>query len=113
MIVNLLSNSEKYSNTLKEINVECASEDGMALVRVADRGPGIDPAQGEKIFQEFFRVDDSLSAPVSGAGLGLAIARAIAREHGGDVKYRPRRGGGSVFTLNLPLLGPCEEEDGK
>lgn len=113
VIVNLLSNSEKYSNTLKEINVECASEDGMALVRVADRGPGIDPAQGEKIFQEFFRVDDSLSAPVSGAGLGLAIARAIAREHGGDVKYRPRRGGGSVFTLNLPLLGPCEEEDGK
>ena len=109
--MNLLSNSEKYSLALKEIAVRCASGDGQALVEVADRGPGIDPALGERIFQEFFRVDDSLTAPVNGAGLGLAIARAIAREHGGDVRYRPRRGGGSVFTLNLPLSVPKPEEE--
>lgn len=111
IIMNLLSNSEKYSRIIKEIAVRCASGDGQALVEVADRGPGIDPALGERIFQEFFRVDDSLTAPVNGAGLGLAIARAIAREHGGDVRYRPRRGGGSVFILNLPLSVPEPEEE--
>lgn len=111
VIMNLLSNSEKYSPDTKDIAVECASGDGLALVRVADRGAGIDPALGERIFQEFFRVDDSITAPVSGAGLGLAIARAIAIEHGGDVKYSPRPGGGSVFTLSLPLIRPHEEEE--
>jgi signal transduction histidine kinase len=57
----------------------------------------------EKIFQEFVRGDDSLTSPVSGTGLGLSIARDIARRHGGDVIYAPREGGGSVFTLVLPL----------
>lgn len=111
VIMNLLSNSEKYSPDTKDIAVECASGDGLAQVRVADRGAGIDPALGERIFQEFFRVDDSITAPVSGAGLGLAIARTIAIEHGGDVKYSPRPGGGSVFTLSLPLIRPHEEEE--
>ncbi len=79
-------------------------------MRVADRGSGVPPGLGEKIFQEFFRGDDSLAAPRSGAGLGLAIARDIARRHGGDVKYDPREGGGSVFSLVLPLAFPEGKE---
>ena len=110
VIVNLLSNSEKYSPGVKDISVVCFREGPMAAVRVEDRGSGIDPALGERIFQEFFRADDSLTAPVGGAGLGLAIARNIAREHDGDVKFRPRRGGGSVFTLYVPLAAGGEKE---
>ena len=105
VLMNLLSNAEKYSGTLREIGVHCWSESGYALVEVADRGPGVPSSQKEKIFQEFFRGDDSLTASRSGAGLGLSIARSIARRHGGDVAYEPRRGGGSVFTLRIPLEG--------
>ena len=75
----------------------------LAVVHVLDRGIGVPQNLSKKIFDEFVRGDDSLSAPASGAGLGLSIARGIAKRHGGDVTYSPRNGGGSVFTLTLPL----------
>ncbi|MDR1916982.1 MAG: HAMP domain-containing histidine kinase [Synergistaceae bacterium] len=102
VIMNILSNAEKYSGDAREISVTCRSNDGMASVTIEDRGIGVDPGLSEKIFQEFYRADDSLSATRSGAGLGLPIARNIARAHGGDVRYSPRPGGGSSFTLTLP-----------
>ena len=102
VVMNLMSNAEKYSGTGKEITVECRAAGGLARVDIADRGPGVPPGMAERIFQEFVRGDDSLSAPRSGTGLGLAIARGIARKHGGDVVYSPRDGGGSVFSLLLP-----------
>lgn len=103
VLMNLLSNAEKYSGEAREIGVRCGSESGCALVEVADRGPGVPSSQREKIFREFFRGDDSLTASKSGAGLGLSIARSIARRCGGDVTYAPRRDGGSVFSLKIPL----------
>lgn len=103
VIMNLLSNAEKYAGEEREISVACHEEGGFAVVAVADRGIGVNPKFAEKIFQEFFRCDDSLAAPKNGAGLGLAIARDIARRHGGDVAYAPREGGGSVFSLRVPL----------
>ncbi|MDR3280831.1 MAG: HAMP domain-containing histidine kinase [Synergistaceae bacterium] len=103
VIMNLLSNAEKYSDDAREISLDCAARDGFAVVDVLDRGRGVDPGIAGKIFQEFFRADDSLTSPKSGTGLGLSIARDIARRHGGDVRYRPREGGGSVFSLTLPL----------
>ncbi|MDR2779500.1 MAG: HAMP domain-containing histidine kinase [Synergistaceae bacterium] len=107
VIMNLLSNAEKYSGGVKEISVECALENGYAGVSVADRGIGVEPGMKDKIFKEFVRGDDSLSAPRGGSGLGLFIARDIARRHGGDVAYAPRHGGGSIFTLTLPV---CPDE---
>jgi signal transduction histidine kinase len=105
VILNLLSNAEKYSGESREISVEYGQAAGRAFVRVMDRGIGVRPGMSEKIFHEFVRGDDSLTAPVSGTGLGLAIARDIARRHGGDVAYSPRDGGGSAFTLILPVKG--------
>lgn len=104
VIMNLLSNAEKYSGEAREISVTGRREGAFAVVEVADRGIGVPPGCAERIFQEFFRCDDSLAAQRSGAGLGLAIARGIARRHGGDVTYAPREGGGSVFALRLPHL---------
>lgn len=103
VIMNLLSNAEKYSGETRDISVSCGIENGFAVVGVADRGFGIEPRVADKIFQEFFRGDESLSTPRSGAGLGLSIAREIARAHGGDIFYRPRDGGGSLFLLKLPV----------
>jgi signal transduction histidine kinase len=74
-----------------------------AEVRVLDRGSGVPRGSGEKIFEKFYRAHDSLSSGVQGSGLGLTIARQIARAHGGDVVYEPRAGGGSCFILRLPL----------
>jgi signal transduction histidine kinase len=102
VVLNLISNAEKYSGDGREIKVECGARGGFVRVDVSDRGIGVPPEMSERIFQEFFRGDDSLSSPHSGTGLGLSIARGIARRHGGDVIYSPREGGGSVFSLLLP-----------
>jgi len=106
VLVNLLSNAEKYSSDRKEITVEAGRRDGplpCAEVRVLDRGPGVPRNTEEKIFEMFYRAHDALSSGIQGSGLGLTLARQIARAHGGEVAYEPREGGGSCFMLRLPL----------
>ena len=107
IIVNLLSNAEKYSNGPKEIELLVSRQDGplpYAEVKVLDRGPGVPHGSEEKIFEKFYRAHDSLSSGIQGSGLGLTLARQIARAHGGDVVYESREGGGSCFALRLPLI---------
>lgn len=106
VIVNLLSNAEKYSDGQKKISIEASRREGplpCAEVRILDRGPGVPRGSEEKIFEKFYRAHDSLSSGIQGSGLGLTLARQIARAHGGDVTYEPREGGGSCFSLRLPL----------
>jgi len=71
---------------------------------VLDRGLGVPRGSEEKIFEKFYRAHDSLSSGIQGSGLGLTLARQIARAHGGDVAYAPRPGGGSCFSLRLPVI---------
>jgi len=107
VVVNLLSNAEKYSNSNKDIAVRVEQRAGplpCAEVKVLDRGLGVPTGCGEKIFEQFYRAHDSLSSGIQGSGLGLTLARQIARAHGGDVVYEPREGGGSCFILRLPVL---------
>ena len=73
-------------------------------VRVLDRGIGVPRGCEEKIFEQFYRAHDSLSNGIQGSGLGLTLARQIARAHSGEVVYEPREGGGSCFTLRLPVM---------
>ncbi len=106
VLVNLLSNAEKYSKGAKEISVQLDLPPGpepRAEVRVLDRGGGVPRGCEEKIFEQFYRAHDSLSSGIQGSGLGLTLARQIARAHGGEVTYRPREGGGSCFILSLPV----------
>jgi len=106
IIVNLLSNAEKYSNGDKKIRIETVRRDGplpCAEVKILDRGIGVPRSCAERIFEKFYRAHDSLSSGIQGSGLGLTLARQIARAHGGDVVYEPREGGGSIFALRLPL----------
>jgi signal transduction histidine kinase len=107
VLVNLLSNAEKYSGERKEIEVTLnASPEGIEL-SVSDRGPGVPSGCEEKIFDQFYRAHDSLSSGIQGSGLGLTLARQIARAHGGDVTYGPRDGAGSCFVLKLPRPNPA------
>jgi signal transduction histidine kinase len=106
IIVNLLSNAEKYSNGEKRIVIEAGRREGplpCAEVKILDRGTGVPRGCEERIFEKFYRAHDSLSSGIQGSGLGLTLARQIARAHGGDVVYEPREGGGSCFVLRLPL----------
>lgn len=102
-LINLLSNAEKYSDGGKNIDFEITHDRHKVYMQVKDKGKGVPLQEAQKIFKEFYRVDDSLTARVKGTGLGLTIASRIAKEHAGDVIYKPREGGGSVFTLMLPL----------
>jgi signal transduction histidine kinase len=107
VVVNLLSNAEKYSEALKEISLavqERTEPLPYIEVLVQDRGIGVPEGAAEKIFEQFYRAHDSLSSGIQGSGLGLTLARQIARAHGGDVVYQPREGGGSCFILRLPVL---------
>ena len=102
VLVNLVSNAEKYSADTKAIDL--VVETDPARISVLDRGTGVRPGLEEKIFEAFYRADDSLASGVQGSGLGLTLARRIARDHGGDIVCYPRPGGGSCFTLTLPLV---------
>ncbi|HEY1718215.1 MAG TPA: HAMP domain-containing sensor histidine kinase [Verrucomicrobiae bacterium] len=106
IIVNLLSNAEKYGNGKKEVSIQVAQKQSPlphAEIKILDRGSGVPRGSEEKIFEKFYRAHDSLSSGIQGSGLGLTIARQIARAHGGDVIYEPREGGGSCFVLRLPI----------
>ena len=99
VIANLVTNAIKFGGAAE---VSVSREGGQTLVEVADRGPGIPEDQREEVFQPFRRLEPSRSKATGGVGLGLAIARTIARGHGGDVSLHAREGGGLVARLALP-----------
>ena len=68
---------------------------------VGDDGPGVPPADAERVFERLVRLDPSRSS--GGSGLGLSIARGIAEAHGGTAEARPTPGGGATFVIALPL----------
>ena len=105
IILNLISNAEKYGGGEILVRVRRQETPGGALgcVDVLDRGPGIPPKQVEAIFLPFHRLHDSLSSGIPGSGLGLTLARRMARAHRGNITYAARAGGGSCFTLALPV----------
>ncbi len=102
MVLNLVDNAVKYAAAggAVELRVEPV-EGGWALV-VADRGPGVPATHRERIFERFHRVEEALTAKVQGAGLGLTIARRLARDQRGNLVCRAREGGGTEFVLTLP-----------
>ena len=93
--INLVTNAVKYSSGPIDIEVDGCE------IRYMDRGSGVPPDEEERIFERFHRVDNSLVRTAGGSGIGLSLARSLARGMGGDVSYSRREGGGSVFTLRL------------
>ncbi len=104
VLVNLLSNAEKYGSEAKSLELHSWKEKETLHIAILDRGPGVPAGQEAKIFEAFYRANDSLSSGVPGSGLGLTLASRIAKDHGGEVTYAHRKGGGSCFTLILPLI---------
>jgi signal transduction histidine kinase len=97
---NLLDNAVKFGSRARA-RVYC--EASYAVVEIADDGPGIPPAEVERVFEPFYRREPSRSRQTGGIGLGLALVRSIARAHGGDVALTNRSSGGLTARVHLPL----------
>lgn len=97
---NLIENSVKYAGENAAIKVEVERKAGEIVFRISDNGPGIPPEERERVFERFYRVDERLTRPVSGAGLGLAICQGLVRAHGGKIWVEPQAEGACiVFTI--------------
>jgi len=100
LVVNLIENALRHGGE-GDVTVVTGCDTQHAWVEVRDRGPGIPPADAERMLQPFTRLDSARGG--SGTGLGLAIVDRIARMHGGQVRLLPRDGGGLVARVELPL----------
>jgi signal transduction histidine kinase len=106
-VVNIIHNAVKYSPAGGAISVRVRDEPGgMIGLEVGDSGPGIAPEHVDKIFNRFYRVDESRSREVGGTGLGLSISQWAVRIHGGDIHLRTTPGQGCLFQILLPPLMP-------
>jgi signal transduction histidine kinase len=98
-LVNLLENAVKYG---RQPRIDLVPHAGNIEIRVSDRGPGVPDDLLEQVFMPFYRVDTSRHRSTGGVGLGLSAARAIVREHGGELQLRNRKGGGLEARMTLP-----------
>jgi two-component system, OmpR family, sensor kinase len=90
------------------VRIEVSLQGEEALLRIVDRGPGLDPEVEGRIFERFMRGDPSRSRGTGGVGLGLSIVQAIVAAHGGEVTASSGDEGGTVFDVRLPVGGPSE-----
>lgn len=99
---NLIDNAIKYGGDDREVRIEVRDSSDFGTVRITDQGDGIPPADREKIFHRFYRVDKSRSQEVAGTGLGLAITKHLVLRHGGTIDVESAPGEGATFVVKLP-----------
>jgi two-component system sensor histidine kinase KdpD len=105
VLVNLLENAAKHTPEATHVRVNGTASGGEVLITVEDDGPGLPPGDPDKLFAKFQRGRSEGDVP--GAGLGLAICRAVMQAHGGRITATNREGGGARFVVRLPIAeGP-------
>ena len=102
VLTNLLVNAAKFSKPKGQIEIALAENSGRVVLEVRDHGEGIPAALREKVFERFFRADNSRNRETGGSGLGLSIVKNIVTRHGGDIKALETPGGGATFRVTLP-----------
>ena len=106
-VTNLLANAVAYSSGADKIAVAARARSGFAEIAVTDSGIGIPRTDRARVFERFYRVDQSRASSTGGTGLGLAIVKHVASNHGGSVSVWSEEGLGSTFTLRIPLAQPA------
>jgi two-component system OmpR family sensor kinase len=100
---NVIDNAMRAAGPQGKVHVVVREQDHFAIAEIWDSGPGVPPAERERIFERLVRLDHGRVNDTGGSGLGLAIARGYARAHGGDLSCEDPRGIGAMFRLVLPL----------
>ena len=103
VLINLLENAVKYAPAGTPIEIGAQQQPGEIIVAVADRGPGLVPGEEERVFEKFYRGPSAAADGRSGAGLGLAICKAIVVAHGGRIWAENRPNGGARLSFSLPV----------
>ena len=98
---NLVENAVKYNRENGSISISASRQEGNTIIKISDTGIGIPEEECERIFEPFYRVDQSRSRSVGGSGLGLALVKDIVEKHGGSIRANSRAGLGSEFILYL------------
>ncbi|MDQ3735659.1 MAG: ATP-binding protein [Actinomycetota bacterium] len=109
-LTNLLNNAVAYSDSATHVTVGTRSRSGFAEIAVTDAGIGIPEDARKRVFERFYRVDESRASATGGTGLGLAIVKHIVTNHGGSVEVWSEPGTGSTFTVRIPLAPPPPRE---
>ncbi|MEV4812247.1 sensor histidine kinase [Micromonospora avicenniae] len=116
IIGNLMTNALSHTPPDASVTLRLRAERGnLAVVEVADTGPGLTPEQAERVFERFYRVDAARTRRAggnTGTGLGLAIVAALVSAHHGNVEVAETPGGGATFRVRLPLV-PESDRDGE
>lgn len=103
VVGNLVGNALRHTPAGTPVEVRLRVDGAYVVVEVVDHGPGLPPEDAARVFERFFRADAARTRAEGGAGLGLAIAAAVTRAHGGAVAVRETAGGGATFEVRLPL----------
>jgi signal transduction histidine kinase/PAS domain-containing protein len=110
ILLNLLSNAVKFTDQ-GEVVLTATAEDGDVRFEVRDTGIGIPPQYHERIFEPFWQVEQSTSRRTAGTGIGLSVARRLARLLGGDIEVASKPGEGSRFTVRIPRTLPTTDAE--
>ena len=110
-LTNLLANAVAYSANETNVSVGTRARSGFAEIAITDDGVGIPDGDRQRVFERFYRVDQSRATATGGTGLGLAIVKHIVTNHGGSVEVWSEPGVGSTFTVRIPLAPQPDSVD--
>lgn len=102
VLTNLLANASRFSNPDDQIEIAIGQRDDKTIIEVRDHGEGIPEQLREKVFERFYRIDNSRNSETGGSGLGLAIASSIIKRHDGSIRAIETSGGGATFQIEIP-----------
>lgn len=111
-VANLVDNALKYSPPPGPVRLVVAGRGSLAVVEVWDSGAGVAPADRQRIFEPFVRLEESLASSSTGSGLGLAVVHSVVRAHGGSLSVEYEPGVGNVFRLSFLISATPEESGG-
>lgn len=117
IINNLLSNAFKFTPSGGKVSVDLSTESSTgqqtAIVKVSDTGPGIPEEYQSKIFERFFRIDNTSKSGETGSGIGLALVKELVSLHDWDISVNSKGGEGTTFTLKIPATSPTIPQRGE
>jgi two-component system OmpR family sensor kinase len=102
VLINLLANASRFSPEDETVFVAAGTAEGTLIIEVRDGGEGIPKSLRDKVFERFYRADNSRNRETGGSGLGLAIVKGLVEKHGGSIKATETKGGGATLSVRIP-----------